>query len=286
MNNTNDEEITISDAELFDGWEDNSVNPTIVDGDTDEEVEVEETEQTSEETETETETEVDGTDDNIETDTTEKQTSDQKFTCKYMGEEIEVGEDRVPELLQKGLDYDRIKEKYNGLKKFSGRDAQLEFLDRMAQKAGCSVDDIILEWDASQMQADEAAKGKEISLDEAKVMILKQKKAAPAPKAEETVEKTDKVNDAEKRKADFAKFKSEYPDVDAKSIPQEVWNDYRDGKGSLEYLYSRYEVKRVREENEIIKQNKKNSSRSFGSAKSSGTKTVDPIFDGWDDNKY
>lgn len=117
-------------------------------------------------------------------------------------------------------------------------------------------------------------------------MILKQKKAAPAPKAEETVEETDKVNDAEKRKADFAKFKAEYPDVDAKSIPQEVWNDYRDGKGSLEYLYSRYEVKRVREENEIIKQNKKNSSRSFGSAKSSGTKTVDPIFDGWDDNRY
>jgi len=285
MADITNEEITITDEELFDGWDENSVSPEIVNGDTEDEVESEETEETTEDTKDDANTEVDGADEDNETDDTKGQASNQKYVCKYMGEEIEVGNDRVPELLQKGLDYDRIKEKYNNLKKFNGRDAQIEFLDRMAQKANCSVEDIMLEWDASQLQSDELAKGNEISLDEAKVRILKQHKSDPAPKAD-PVEEDDKVNAADKRKEDFAKFKAEYPDVDAKSIPQEIWNDYRDGKGSLEYLYSRYELKKLREENEIIKQNKKNSSRTVGSAKSHGRKTVDPIFDGWDDNKF
>ena len=76
------------------------------------------------------------------------------------------------------------------------------------------------------------------------------------------------INEAA-RKASLQAFLKEYPTVNAKDIPKEVWDDMRN-TNSLVASYARWEAKKLAAENEALRQNAKNRARSVGSMKSSG----------------
>ncbi len=86
------------------------------------------------------------------------------------------------------------------------------------------------------------------------------------------------------RKADFLAFIREYPGVEARDIPAEVWRRAAKGE-SLVTAYARYEAGRLREENRRLRQSEENRRRSAGSQRGAGAgdSRRDAFESGWDD---
>ncbi len=94
----------------------------------------------------------------------------------------------------------------------------------------------------------------------------------------------------QRRNADFAAFISAYPDVQAKDIPQEVWQSVRQGQ-SLVTAYAmhdakaaRAEIARMKAEAETARKNAENRAKAAPSATTAGSpsQTPDAFEEGWD----
>jgi hypothetical protein len=208
------------------------------------------------------------------------------WTLQHMDEVKTVGETEMVTLAQKGMDYDRIRSKWDEAKPV------MELFNQFAQKAGMNVSDYIayIRTQAKQSQG--------MSEEEAKRSVdLEDREAAVAAKeakhaAEDTAQA--KRNEAEaRRQADIEEFRKTYPDAakDPKSIPQEVWEQVNKGS-SLVVAYAMYDAKRARAAQAAAEQklnatakNQSNAARSTGSMHSSGDsmKSKDPFLEGWGD---
>lgn len=209
------------------------------------------------------------------------------WTVKHMGREMTMSEtDITPELLQKGLDYDRVREKYDEAKPV------IAMFSEFAQRAGMSTADYV------KYIRSEAKKAGGMSAEEAKRAVdLEDREAAVAAKEQEQQEETDARARSEARvKADLSEFERAFPQIyeqakrDPAAIPQSVWDDVNKGM-SLTAAYSRFAVAQA---NEMVKAaqdgaaaaetNLRNAVRSTGSLKSAGmdTKSSDPFLDGFD----
>lgn len=208
------------------------------------------------------------------------------WNIKHMGEEKTLkASDVTPELLQKGLDYDRVREKYDEAKPV------VEFFTEFAKKAGMSVTDYI-----KYVRA-EAKKASGMSEDEAKRAIeLEDREAVISAKEAEQKQKESEENSVkEKVKADLDEFKNAFPEIfeqartNPDAIPKSVWDEVKSGKLSLTAAYSRYAVAKAQEsvkaandKAEAIGQNQKNAERSSGSMKSAGSaRAKDAFLDGF-----
>lgn len=210
----------------------------------------------------------------------------QTWLVKHMGEtKTFAATDITPELLQKGLDYDRIRGKYDEAKPV------MELFSEFAKNAGMSVADY------AKFIRTEAKKAGGMSEAEAKRTVeLEEREAAVAAKeAQQQDNATSKeANDARIR-ADLAEFEKAFPSVykqaktDPKTIPESVWKDVRDGL-SLTAAYARYAVeaanaaaKAEKDRAEVAAQGRKNAARSTGSMRSAGndSKNTDPFLDGF-----
>lgn len=209
------------------------------------------------------------------------------WTIKHMGEERTLSaSDITPELLQKGMDYDRIRGKYDEAKPV------LEMFSEFAKNAGMSVTDY-----AKHIRT-EAKKAGGMSEAEAKRAVeLEEREAAVAVKEAQQQETADaKAAGDAKIKADLAEFEKAFPDVyrqaktDPKAIPESVWNDVKGGL-SLTAAYARHVVsaaqaaeKAAKERADAVVQTTKNAARSTGSMKSAGSdaKNTDAFLMGFD----
>jgi hypothetical protein len=73
-----------------------------------------------------------------------------------------------------------------------------------------------------------------------------------------------------------------YPDVDAKSIPEQVWKESAI-TGDLVGAYQRHENRLLKEKIETLENNHKNKERSTGSRRTAGATTPkDPFDEVWD----
>lgn len=215
--------------------------------------------------------------------------ADTVWTIKHMGEEktLRVG-DITPALLQKGLDYDRVREKYDEAKPI------VEMFAGFAQKAGMSVGDY-----AKYIRA-EAKKASGMSEDEAKRTVeLEDREAAIAAKETAAQEiRHEKEKENQSIQTDLTNFAAAFPEVykqaqaNPKIIPQSVWDDVNSGKMSLTAAYSKYAIAKANEQvaaanrkADAAGQQQKNAARSTGSMKSAGndTKNTDPFLEGWGD---
>ena len=230
------------------------------------------------------------------------------YELKVLGETKRLSRDdpAIIPTLQKGFDYDRIKSKYEALKRFEGKEDLLDFLDELSVTAGEPIEDVIEDWRANRMVNKAKEEGKTLSKEEAKYQILKEnirkgkyspKTPEPEPVFEEIkpVEpetpkepiKTPEQLLKEKRNADIAEFKDEYPDVRPSTIPTEVWEDYKRGKRSLVACYEKYELKQLRAEAAKERDRAERNARSVGPKKKSGKATRslkpedDPMLYGW-----
>ena len=210
------------------------------------------------------------------------------WTLQHLGEQKVVNEQEMTALAQKGLDYDRVREKYNESKPV------MDLFREFAKQANMTIPEYVSH---IRMQAKKAAGMNDA--DAKRAVELEDREAAVAQKEEQQKAKSAQQEQAEKakseadarRKADIAEFQKAFPDAakEPDKIPKEVWAGVRSGL-SLVTSYAKYQVEKAKadasaaaKETEAVKQNQKNANRSTGSMKSAGEerKNRDPFLEGW-----
>lgn len=225
-----------------------------------------------------------------QTETTEQKADapEKTWTLRHMDETKNVGEAEMVTLAQKGMDYDRIRAKYDESK------PAMEILSIFAKQKGVSVADYVSFLRTEAKKADglseaEARRSIELEDREAAVTAREAEQAAERQAAEQANAAANAA--AQRRKADIDEFAREYPDVarNPDAIPKEVWDAVAAGS-SLTVAYAKYTAKRAREEAErtrsaaqAAQQNIKNAARSTGSMQSAGQNAGgrDPFLEGW-----
>ena len=212
--------------------------------------------------------------------------SDLTFTLKHLDEVRTVGKDEAMALAQKGMDYDRLREK------FDTTTERLSYLDDLAKAQNMTVDDFIDTIRATALASKErldmsVAMGRVKNDRETKRLEAERKKLETGRTAttEETAAKA-------KRDADIQAFVKEFPEAakDVKSVPKEVWDAVHGGE-TLVNAYRAYEAKQLRAEVERLKaeaarkeQKEKNKAAATGSMSTTGgDKPKDKWLVGWDD---
>ena len=225
-----------------------------------------------------------------QTETTEQKADapEKTWTLRHMDETKNVGEAEMVTLAQKGMDYDRIRAKYDESK------PAMEILSIFAKQKGVSVADYVSFLRTEAKKADglseaEARRSIELEDREAAVTAREAEQAAERQAAEQANAAANAA--AQRRKADIDEFAREYPDVarNPDAIPKEVWDAVAAGS-SLTVAYAKYTAKQAREEAESTRsaaqaaqQNIKNAARSTGSMQSAGQNAGgrDPFLEGW-----
>lgn len=243
-------------------------------------------------------------------DTSDKQEPD-KFVLKHLDDTHEVNRDEVIALAQKGLDYDRIRERLTAadteLNELRSKRAELdataaelnELKNWLVDVAGgMNLTDFRDSVDARRLAARE-------NIDEktalGRVKLARERKELEAERqrtAGDNARQAQMNAEHERRRADVAAFVKAFPDVankaqtDKDAIPAEVWEAVNKGE-TLVNAYTTYAAKKDAEAKdkrikelesalEAEKQAKKNAARSTGSQKSDGGEPAyDPIAAGW-----
>ena len=201
---------------------------------------------------------------------TEAETANQRFKIKYNGAEEEYDLDQMTVLAQKGRDYDHVREDRDSMK---GKYGKYEgFLQKLADKAGVSIEEQIDLTEAMWLMDEEAEKGNSLTEAEALLRVQRNRNTAAEKKEEAQQNDTNKEID---------RFLAVYPGTKYEDIPQDVWDMYN-RTGDLLGSYQAYEIKQLRAENEKIKKeahNERNAQRSTGPQKSTGAKRKRSVID-------
>ena len=211
------------------------------------------------------------------------ETENQRFVLRVNGQDSEVDRDKVIELAQKGMDYDRVKEELGRIKADSGTmnryKEQEAFLKELAENAKCTVEELMENTRVRVLMGNDSSLTEEAARQKVRETAAS-RQTQPAGKKEE--EKAKEPSPEERRQAMFASFLQAYPDVKADEIPKEVWEDA--GRTfDLTGAYQRHELRQLRAENEKLRQNEKNKGRSTGPRKTAGATTPkDPFDEAWD----
>lgn len=217
-----------------------------------------------------------------------EQAAPKSWQIKYMGETKTFSvEDITPEVLQKSMDYDRIRSKYDEAKPV------MEMFSEFAKSAGMSVADY-----AKHVRI-ETKKASGLSEAEAKRTVeLEEREAAIAANEEaKRQESVDRAARTAKVQADLQDFAKAFPQIyekaktDKTAIPQSVWEDV--GRGlSLTAAYARFAVKQAettakteKSRADVAEQGRRNAARSTGSMRSAGNdkKVTDAFLEGFGD---
>ena len=201
------------------------------------------------------------------------------YTLRHLDDTVTVDRDRVVELAQKGLDYDRVREKlesarselaelHDWLREVSGGRDEGEFRDALSVRTMAEREGITESEARGRMELERA----------------KRVSGADTP--------------GQRRRREAREFAEAYPEVaarlvrDASAIPDEVWRRVRAGE-SLLAAYENHRAKsgseeknaRIRDlESELagVRQAKTNAVRSTGSVDSDGGDAgADPVAAGW-----
>lgn len=215
------------------------------------------------------------------------------FSLKYMDESKEYKREEVVALAQKGLDYDRIRAERDSIKaeRNAAKDRE-NFLQELADDAGMTIDEMIDGVRANRLLKRETDAGRPMTELAAKEQIQREKTARTAAAEAEAKEKEPERKEADEPHATNStpdavkRFVAAYPNVQAKDIPQSVWDDVRNG-ADLISAYTKYENAQLRSQIEAMQQNEKNKNRSTGSRQGSGSANQKTDFDAaWDASDY
>lgn len=279
--NNNEVEVEVSDEDLAgfdDAWdeeEETSSNEDAGDESDDRPVAEEDSDEQPEgQPEADHEEQPEETSEEPEEPGAETETANQRFKIKYNGAEEEYDLDQMTVLAQKGRDYDHVREDRDSMR---GKYGKYEgFLQKLADKAGVSIEEQIDLTEAMWLMDEEAEKGNSLTEAEALLRVQRNRNAASEKQQEE--------KQPTKADEEVARFMREYPGVKYEDIPQEVWAEANQ-TGELVAAYRGYELKQLKAENEKLKQaakNERNAQRSTGPLKTSGnSKKLDDFDEGW-----
>lgn len=218
----------------------------------------------------------------------EQPPKEQTWEVNHLGQRKTLrAEDITPELLQKGMDYDRVREQYDNSKPI------MSMVSELARQAGVSVEDYV------RMVRTEAKKSEGMDEDAAKraVELEDREAAVSAKEAEEAQTEAARKDSEAVIQRNLEEFSKAFPEVyakartDASAIPDSVWADVSEGL-SLTAAYAKYAVaeaakavQTAEHKAQAEEQNQKNTQRATGSLSSAGSdaKSKDPFLEGWGD---
>lgn len=187
---------------------------------------------------------------------------------KYNKEEIELDKEKAAELAQKGMNYDKVKEKLDSLE----NDPRLSFVEQQAKKYDMSTEQYLeaVRQAEEQEQLNDLVQKHGVTEELAKEMM-------ESRKFRETYENEKREREqAEQREQDYQAFLETFPDAKPEDIPESVWQEVEQGK-SLVDAYTRHEnqqlkeqLEQLKEKQEIEKQNEENAESSTGSLTGKG----------------
>lgn len=274
-----DENREVMQAEAADDWDDIDLSDLTDEGGDVSDSETDDAEQTPE-TQTEadqpTDAEPEQDADGAEQQTAEAQAD--QFTLKHLDETRTVSRDEVIALAQKGMDYDRIRGRLEEQKDYAElkkRNAELEdsfaFLKEFAGDR--SVDEFI---DEGRAQALMQRTGIDHETALGRVKLERDRKALDAERQKQQAQQEEQQKQQEQadaqeqwRKNCFIAFDKEFPDVDPKSIPQEVWDAFGRGE-TLVSAYSLHQLRALQKQQAAQRQAEENAKRSTGSRQTNG----------------
>lgn len=202
---------------------------------------------------------------------------------KYMNEERDISREEAVQLAQKGMDYDRIREKWDDAKE------TVAFIDEQAKAAGMDrkafIDYLRMETKKSQGMSEEEAK-RTVELENREAAVQMRETEEQQRAADQQAQQTAADAEKERRDSDFRRFAEKYPDLKAETITETIPNVWeRVGNGeSLVEIWQEHEINRLKTEQAAEVMNAKNGARSTGSMVSSGGEhqKKDPWDEGWD----
>jgi len=297
---TDDNVDSMGDA-LFEGWDDDSIPE-------DEETDNQEVEETEEAVETEDESEsTDQTEEEAEEETeddnnpktgeksgekADKTSQPKSYTFTHLDDEpITLTPEEMVPYVNKGLDYDRIRQERDAMKaNYSTYEMYAEFLDRIKGSFG-SIEELMDDTDAALLVRNEAENGRTMTKEDAlkKVKANREEtyKSKVPPKNSENTEKVDNQRETEARSF-VETFKKVFPEEAVpkwNDLPKEVQTEFEQ-TGKLTAPYLAWRLSQKEREIKTIKNNQKNKERSTGSRKTigKGKHTIDPMLVGFDDD--
>ena len=269
------EEVSADQTDMFDGW------------DTDESPAEETVEEPAEERTEETEPAADESAEPEEP-AQEPQQDTPFLTLKHLDETRTVTREEAVELAQKGMDYDRVKEKLDELRTFkSDNQDAIDLIQSYAERNGMTIPEYL---DFCRTQDIMHEKG--VSEDEAKAQLALEKRERAVAKKEaeqqareqaETQPKPE-VSEQERVRQEVQQFMAVYPDVKPEDIPQDVFEIIQREKVPLTVAYGKWRI--AQQEKELSSLRAQDSARKKSPGSLSGslkTPKRDPAFDGWDD---
>lgn len=200
---------------------------------------------------------------------TETQTEEEKkaFKVKHLHEEKEIPYDEAPTYIQKGLDYDRVKSKYESSK------STLDFVENLARQQGMNVDDYIKAVNENQRQQEieglAAANGLNTEMAE-ELYLLREERKMREQREQEFQRK-------ESEQQEYMKFFDEFPDVSVDAIPEEVFEIRAKTGLKLTDAYIRYEYNQMKNKMKTQEVNSKNAQGTTGSVTGNGQASSDFI---------
>jgi len=164
-------------------------------------------------------------------------TPPQTIKIKYNHEDKEIPYDEAVQHIQKGLNYDKVYERYNELANHPG----LAYLNEIAQANGVTVDQLVGHWKQQNEQArlDELIQNN-IPEDVAREIIEGRKFRQQYTQEKMTAEQQ------RKQQGMYVEFIEEFKDVKPEDVPAEVWQEVNNGK-SLVDAYTRHENRTLRD---------------------------------------
>ena len=217
---------------------------------------------------------------------TAPQSTEDKYELKHLSEVQTVDREKVIELAQKGLDYDRIRADRDTTR---AENEELrtykEFLQELADSSKMTIEQLMDETRADVISHRDGT---------CKEVALKQVREARESRKSNFTQKSLE----EARQADYQRFSETHPNLDPKDIPAEVWQRMNDNNLLLSEAYApidiantkaaleakERELKAKEEKIAALEQNMTNASRSTGSRKSDGAtaKPKSAFSEAWD----
>lgn len=196
--------------------------------------------------------------------------------AKYNKEPVDVKDfDEVVNNFQKGLNYDKMVEKYNNLE----HSKAFSYVSKKAQELGMSVDDYMDQVEQYEQEQEKAKEQERIDEmiangvpeDVAKEVVATSQLRKQLQEEKNQLEKEKKEREEnDKKNREYADFLEAFPDVKAEDIPKEVFLDAQ--KSNLTTAYLKWQNAEQAKQIERLKQNEKNRNSSVGSTTQYGSK--------------
>lgn len=192
--------------------------------------------------------------------------NDEKFALDivYNGEKHTLNEEQTIELAQKGMNYDRLMEKYNAaVAKNEDAEKYKTQIENLAKVSGTTTEELMNMFDArvNNFRVERFAENQNVPHVYAeKLMKLNQEiEALKKEKAE--------LLPIKKREDDILAFNKEYPDVDVRTLDKEITLEWEKSGKPLVDVYNSITVKRLLNKNLAEAANEENKKASSGSVK-------------------